>query len=278
MIAVARSAARNSGSPEAPVVSQSMASAPASILRVGEVDHVEHRHLDGLFLGGARLGDAAPRQELVPVVAGTVGLGVEAQVGHDPVLQRRHGGKLRVVHVLGLVGEDGAHHLERVVADAELEQVGAHPLLVGLQVLDAGGVRLHAGAVAGQHDLVAHVDAGEARRRGVDVEQMIDLVGGKRRHLGPLGRRLGAGLQLGPDLAAGEPHEHAVGHARRHPPFTAHALPPPSSGLALRLRFRRPSCQNAGRRSRSRYPGRAPWPWCRRGGPRRDLRSRCRAT
>jgi len=38
--------------------------------------------------------------------------------------------------------------LERVVADAELQQVGAHPLLVGLQVLDARGVRLHAGAVA----------------------------------------------------------------------------------------------------------------------------------
>ena len=56
--------------------------------------------------------------------------------------------ELRVVHVLRLVGQDRAHDLERVVADAELEQVGAHPLLVGLQVLDARGVGLHAGAVA----------------------------------------------------------------------------------------------------------------------------------
>ena len=68
------------------------------------------------------------------------------------------------MHVLGLVRQDGAHDLERVVADAELQQVGAHPLLVGLQVLDARGVRLHAGAVARQDDLVADVDAGEARR------------------------------------------------------------------------------------------------------------------
>ena len=27
-----------------------------------------------------------------------------------------------------------------------------------------------------EHDLVAHVDAGEARRRGVDVEQVVELV------------------------------------------------------------------------------------------------------
>ena len=53
---------------------------------LGEIDHVVHGHLDGLLLGGARLGDAALRQQLRPVVAGPVRLGVQAQIGHHAVL------------------------------------------------------------------------------------------------------------------------------------------------------------------------------------------------
>ena len=132
-------------------------------LRVGELDHVDDGHLDRLLGGRPRLRDPAQREQLVPVVAGAVRLGVEPQVGHDAVLQRRDGAELGVVHVLGLVGEDRADDLEGVVADAELQQVGAHPLLVALQVLDASRVRLHAGAVAAEHDLLADVDADEAR-------------------------------------------------------------------------------------------------------------------
>ena len=195
-------------------------------LRVGQLDHVDDGHLDRLFRGRAGLGDLAQRQQLVPVVARAVRLGVQAQVGHDAVLQRRDGAQLRVVHVLGLVGQDRAHDLERVVADAELQQVGAHPLLVGLQVLDARRVRLHAGAVAAEHDLLADVDADEAQRRRVDLEQVVDLVVGQRRHLGALGRDLRPRHEIGADLAARQMREGAVAHAGRHPGLVRHTLPP----------------------------------------------------
>jgi len=46
-------------------------------------------------------------------------------------------------------------------------------------------VRLHATAVAAEDDLVAQVDADEARRARVDVEQVLLLVGGQRLDLQP---------------------------------------------------------------------------------------------
>ena len=44
--------------------------------------------------------------------------------------------------------------------------------------------------------LLAHVDADEAHRRGVDLEQVVDLVVGEQRHLGALGRDLGPGDKI----------------------------------------------------------------------------------
>ncbi len=55
--------------------------------------------------------------------------------------------------------------------------------------------------------------AGEARRRGEDVEQMVELVGGERRDMDLLGRRSRALLELFPDLAAGQIDQRAVTHA-----------------------------------------------------------------
>ena len=222
-------------------------------LRLGEAHHVVGRHRRRFLLGGARLGDARLGQQRGPVLAGAVGLGVEAQVGHDAVLQRGHGGEQGVMHDLGLVGHDRAHDLERVVAHAELEQVGAHPLLVGLQVLGARGVRLHAGAVAAEDHLVAHVDPREAGRRRVDVEQVVELVLRQRRHLGALDRRLGARLELGLDLAARQMGEGAVAHAGRDRRFHRATTPSRSRNVARRAPAtgRRPGllqCYQRGRR------------------------------
>jgi len=128
------------------------------------------------------------------------------------------------VQALRLVGQDRADDLERVVAGAELEEVGAHPLLVGLHVLGAGSVGLHAGAVTGEDDLVAEVDADEARRRGVDVEQVLLLVGGERLDPGAPHGLGDAVLDVGAQLAARHAGDRAVAHARRDgclhgPPF-----------------------------------------------------------
>jgi hypothetical protein len=75
------------------------------------------------------------------------------------------------------VGLDG---LVGVVGLPELDHVDADDLLVDLQVhADAVADVLGAGAVVAQDDLVADVDGGEAGRRGVDVEQVVELVLGE---------------------------------------------------------------------------------------------------
>ena len=186
---------------------------------VGHAHGVDDGHLGGLLRRRPRLVDAPHRQQGRPVVAGPVVLGVQAEVRHDAVLHRRDRAQQRVVQALRLVGQDRADHLERVVAGAELEQVGAHPLLVRLHVLGARGVRLHAGAVAAQHDLVAEIHAHDAGRRGVDIEDMVLFFGGERRHLGTLDRLGDAVLDVGAQLAARETDERAVAHARRDARF-----------------------------------------------------------
>ena len=64
-----------------------------------------------------------------------------------------------------------------------------------------------AGAVEAEDDLVAVVDGAELGRRGEDVEQVVDLVDGQRRDLGPLDRRLDPGVDVGAHLAPGQAEE-----------------------------------------------------------------------
>ncbi len=183
---------------------------------LGDEDHVVDGQLDGLLLGGARLVDLHLRQQLRPVAAGTVGRRVAAQVGLGAVVHRHREAFLRLLHELLLEGHDGLHGLVRVVDVKELDSVVRQHLLAGIQRVDAAAELRRAAAVLGEHDLVADVDAGEARRRGEDVEQMVEFVGGEGRHLAPARRRLRALLELGLDLAAGRFDQRAVAHAGQY--------------------------------------------------------------
>ena len=88
MRSMALRAARKSASPAAPAVSRSMPSAPASAHALGDVDDVVDGELHRLLLGGARLVDAAQRQQLRPVGDRAVGHGVAPEVGHGAVAAR----------------------------------------------------------------------------------------------------------------------------------------------------------------------------------------------
>ena len=148
---------------------------------VGHEVDVLDQHLHGLFLRRAGFVDLAQRQQLGPVGDGAVRLRVAAQVGHGAVLHRVGEQVLGDLHRLRLVGDVGLDRLVRVVDLPELDHVDAEQRLVALQVLHPVADVLGAGAVVGQDDLVADVDGGEARRRGVDVEQVVELVLRERR-------------------------------------------------------------------------------------------------
>ena len=122
---------------------------------------------------------------------GPSGLRVAAQVGHGAVLHRVGEQALGDLHALALVRHVDLDGLVRVVDLPELDHVDADERLVALQVLHAVADVLGPGAVVAQHDLVADVDGGEARRRGVDVEQVIELVLRERRAPWPAWPRAG---------------------------------------------------------------------------------------
>ncbi len=191
---------------------------------VGDEVDVVDEHLDGLFLGRAGLVDLAQRQQLGPVGDGSVGLRVAAQVGHRAVLHGVGAQHLGDLHGLPLVGDVGLDRLVGVVDLPELDDVDAEHLLERLQVLHAVADVLGPRAVVAHDDLVADVDGGEARRRGVDVEQVVELVLGERVALGPLGRLLRAVFEIGLDLGAGHLDERTVTHASRDLGFQAHHL------------------------------------------------------
>ena len=182
------------------------------------------QHVAGFELGGAGLVDLHERQQLGPVGNGPVGLGVTAEVGHRAVLHGVRAEHLGDLHRLALVGHVGLDGLVRVVDLPELDHVDADDLLVGLQVLHPIADVLGPGAVVAHDDFFADVDGGEARRRGVDVEQVVVLVLRERLGLGPLGRLLRAVFDIGLDLGAGHLDERAVTHAGSDLGFQTHHL------------------------------------------------------
>ena len=190
----------------------------------GDGDDVFDGQLHRLFLGGARLGDLAERQQLRPVGDRAVGHGVQAEVGHGAVPARRRDQELRLTHDRLLEPEDGLGRLVRVVLVVELDGVGAQVLLVVLQVVDARAHVLAAAAVVAQRDLVADVDGAEARAAAEDVEQVRDLVLGERLHLGALDGGRDPVADGGLDLGGRHAHQGAVAHAGRDGCSTA--LPP----------------------------------------------------
>ena len=100
-------------------------------MRVGDEAMSCDEHLDGLLLGGARLGDLAQRQQLGPVLDRAVRLRVAAQVRHRAVLQRGRSCCCcaSLMH-LGLGARARAHGLVRVVVVPQLDHVGAVVVLV----------------------------------------------------------------------------------------------------------------------------------------------------
>ena len=110
------------------------------------------------------------------------------------------------------MGHIGLDRLVGVVDLPELEHIDAEQGFVALQVLHAVADVLGAGAVVAEHHLVADVDRGEARRRGVDLEQMVELVLCELGDLGLLGRDLRAGFEIGLDLGARHLDERAIAH------------------------------------------------------------------
>ena len=195
---------------------------------VGHEDDVVGGELDRLFLGGARLGDLAERQQLRPVGHRTVGHRVEPEVGHGAVAERGRRHELRLAHDDLLEGHDGLGRFVRIVVVVELERVGAEVLLVVLQVVDAGAEVVAAAAVEREHDLVADVDAGEAAVRAEDLGQMVELGSRESGRLATLGAGLGAGFEVGADFGRRHLEESAVAHARANPGL--HASPPRTVG------------------------------------------------
>ena len=193
----------------------------------------------GLFLRLPRLVDLAQRQQLRPVRDGAVRLRVPAQVGHRAVLHRVGEQRLGDLHGLALVGHVGLDRLVRVVDLPELDHVDAEQRLVALQVLHAVADVLGPGAVVAQDDLVADVDGGEARRRGVDVEQVVELVLRELGDLGLLGRDLGAFFEIGLDLGAGHLDERPVTHASGDLGLQRHHLRASSGSTAAACGLRR---------------------------------------
>ena len=73
-----------------------------------------------------------------------------------------------------------------------------------------------AGAVEGEHDLVAVVDRAELGRGGEDVQEMRELVGGERIDLGASDRGLDASVQVCLDLGCRHLRKGAVAEACRY--------------------------------------------------------------
>ena len=130
--------------------------------------------------------------------------------------------ELHLTHRLLLEGQDRLDGLERVVVVVELHRVGAHGLLVVLQVVDARPGVLAADAVRGEDHLLAQVDRREAGAAREDVDEVAELVLAQRLHLGAFGAGLGAGADVGLDLVPGHVHQRPVAHAGRDP---VHASP-----------------------------------------------------
>ncbi len=225
-------AARKSASPAAPVVSMSMPSAPASIMASATKLMSSTSIAAGLDLGVARLVDLAHRQQLGPVRDGAVRLRVAAQVGHGAVLHRVGEQRLGDLHGLALVGDVGLDGLVGVVGLPELDHVDAEQRLVALQVLHAVADVLGPGAVVAQHHLVTDVDRGEARRRCVDVEQVIEFILRELGDLGLLGRDPGAILEIRLDLRTSHLDERPVTHASGDLGFQQHHLRDSSGSTA----------------------------------------------
>ena len=264
------SPAKKSASPAAPVVSKSMPSVPASTMCVGDEVDVFDEHLRRLDLGDAGLVDLHQRQQLRPVVDRPVGLGVAPQVGHRAVLHRVGEQRLGDLHRLLLVRDVGLDRLVGVVDLPQLDHVDAERLLVGLQVLHPVADVLGPGAVVAHHDLVADVDRREARRRGVDVEKVVELVLRERVALGPLRRLPGALQEIGLDLGPGHLDERPVTHAGRDLRFQAHHLHCSGWAGAHRAGGRRPGDALL-RARRERAP---PGPWAHPIAPARGVATR----
>ena len=131
--------------------------------------------------------------------------------------------ELRLAHGLLLEREHRLDGLERVVVVIQLDRVGAHRLLVVLEVVDARPGVLAADAVRAQHDLVTDVDGAEAGVAGEDVDEVGDRVVAQRLYLGALRPGLRAGSDVRLDLRPGHAHQRPVAHARRD--GTVHRLP-----------------------------------------------------
>ena len=186
-----------------------------------DVHHVLHGQLDRLLLGGAGVADPHLRQQLRPVAARSVRGGVATEVGLGAVVDGDREALLRLLHRLPLDADHGLDRLVGVVDVVELAGVRGEALLVLQQGAHAAALLLRAGAVEAEDHFVADVDGAEARRAGEDVEEVLQLGRLERRQLASAGRRLGAFLELGAQLAARERHRRAVTEARDEPCFHA---------------------------------------------------------
>jgi len=217
---------------------------------VTDVDEVAGGVLHRLLDGRPALGDAALGKELEPVLGRSVRLRVESEVRLGAVLDRRREHELGVLHDLLLERQDGLDRLVAVLDVPEFEDVLAEALLAFEQVLEVRAGHLRAAAVATQDDLLADVDGGERRRRGVDVEQMVELVGVERRALGPAGPFRRARLDVGAQLTARPLDPGPVAHAGRYSQLR-HVVTPARLRARPRARRSRPLARSRACRTRS---------------------------
>ena len=210
--ATAASVLRKSPSPAPPVVSKSRPSAPTSSMP----SPTKTKSLVACSIASAMAARAAaisPRGSSSNQLAtGPSGARVEGQVGLRAVLDRRREHELRVLHDLLLERQDRLDRLVGVLDVPELEDVLAQALLALEQVEDVGAGHLRAAAVARKDDLLADVHGREGGARGVDVEDVVDLVGGQRLGLGLAGGQQRGLFDVGAQLAA-----RRAAPASRHP-------------------------------------------------------------
>ena len=96
----------------------------------GHVDHLPVTVVGGFLLGGPGLVGLTPRQKVGGIGQGTVGAGVEGQVGHGSVVHGHDRTEKGGFHGLLLEGDDGPHRLERIIRVTHLHGIHAEGPLV----------------------------------------------------------------------------------------------------------------------------------------------------
>jgi hypothetical protein len=229
--------------------------------------HVATQGLGGLELGHARFLDATVGEQVGRVAEGSVGLEIEAHVGHGAVEEGDDAVEQRLLHAELLEGHERLGRLERVVGVPDLHGVKAQRALHDADALLAAqrdadparhlpAVEGVGAAVFGEHDLVPGLNPGDAPLVGKQVVQVVDLVGLESGDLRLDGGRLGALHELTPQLVVRELDGVAVAHAGRDRGHR-HPLASSSGRLHGRLAGSPLTASRSFRRSQARPSGRA---------------------